>query len=133
MDVRSAERAAGMALQVVVGVPAVATLAVLLVAVRFTPESVARGDHLAWVGLPLRACGGCGLCGMSRALAALLHGDLAAAWQFNPGVFVTGPLLVGVVVVSLWGVLRIRRTPPRFFPSGVQPDSADKETVRACY
>lgn len=35
----------------------------------------------------------CPLCGSTRMAAALLHGDLAAAWNFNAVVLVLGPLI----------------------------------------
>jgi hypothetical protein len=35
----------------------------------------------------------CPFCGSTRMAAALLRGDLAAAWQFNAAVLVIGPLL----------------------------------------
>lgn len=39
----------------------------------------------------------CPLCGSTRMAAALLHGDLSAAWAFNAPMVVIGPLL-GVAV-----------------------------------
>ena len=39
-------------------------------------EAIARGEHYAWTGYVRPPCGGCGLCGMSRGLSALAHGDL---------------------------------------------------------
>ena len=51
---------------------------------------------------PFRAVTGweCPLCGGTRLGAALLHGDVAAAFGFNPVVFVS--LVLGVVVGALW-------------------------------
>ncbi len=51
---------------------------------------------------PFRAVTGweCPLCGGTRLGAALLHGDVAAAFAFNPVVFVS--LVLGVVVGALW-------------------------------
>jgi hypothetical protein len=53
------------------------------------------------IGIPclLHATTGldCPLCGSTRMAAALLHGDLGAAWHFNAMVLVLGPL-VGVAV-----------------------------------
>jgi hypothetical protein len=51
---------------------------------------------------PFRAVTGweCPLCGGTRLGAALLHGDVAAAFAFNPVVFVS--LVLGVVVGTLW-------------------------------
>ncbi|TDD25038.1 DUF2752 domain-containing protein [Kribbella turkmenica] len=57
----------------------------------------------------------CPLCGSTRMAAALLHGDLNAAWHFNPVVLVLGPL-IGVAVgyqLLAWSLesLRLIRLP----------------------
>lgn len=57
----------------------------------------------------------CPLCGSTRMAAALLRGDLDAAWHFNPVILVLGPL-VGVAVgyqVLAWSLesLRLVRLP----------------------
>ncbi|MFC6161026.1 DUF2752 domain-containing protein [Kribbella jiaozuonensis] len=57
----------------------------------------------------------CPLCGSTRMAAALLRGDLDAAWHFNPVILVLGPL-VGIAVgyqVLAWGLesLRLVRLP----------------------
>jgi hypothetical protein len=57
----------------------------------------------------------CPLCGATRMAAALLRGDLDAAWHFNPIVLVLGPL-IGVAVgyqVLAWSLesLRLVRLP----------------------
>ena len=51
---------------------------------------------------PFRAVTGweCPFCGGTRLGAALLHGDVAGAFAFNPVVFVS--LVLGVVVGALW-------------------------------
>jgi hypothetical protein len=52
----------------------------------------------------------CPLCGSTRMAAALLHGDLAAAWNFNAVVLVLGPL-IGVAVgyqVLAWALESLR-------------------------
>lgn len=48
----------------------------------------------------------CPACGTLHALSALLHGDLAAAWAFNPNVVVVAPVLLWIVVAQ---VIVIRR------------------------
>lgn len=83
------------------------------------------------IGLPcpFRALTGweCPFCGGTRLGSALLHGDVVAAFAYNPAVFVS--LVLGVVVGALWiveaaGGPRVR--PPaswqaalRQVPSGV--------------
>jgi hypothetical protein len=71
------------------------------------------------IGIPciLHATTGlnCPLCGSTRMAAALLRGDLDAAWHFNPVVLVLGPL-VGVALgyqVLAWSLesLRLVRLP----------------------
>ncbi|TDD57454.1 DUF2752 domain-containing protein [Kribbella antibiotica] len=57
----------------------------------------------------------CPLCGSTRMAAALLQGDLNAAWHFNPVVLVLGPLIglaVGYQLLA-WGLesLRLVRLP----------------------
>ncbi len=52
----------------------------------------------------------CPFCGATRMAAALLRGDLDAAWHFNPVVLVLGPL-IGVAVgyqLLTWGLERAR-------------------------
>lgn len=51
---------------------------------------------------PFRALTGwdCPFCGGTRLGASLLHGDVAAAFAYNPVVFVS--LVLGVVVGALW-------------------------------
>ncbi len=131
MAVRWAERLGGALLQAVVVLPAMIALVPLSAAASFGPEALARGEHLRWIGLTQQQCAGCAMCGMSRALSALVHGDLLAAWQYHPGVFVTGPLLVTVVVTSFWGLRRIRRDPPRFISDRVAEQTHAQETARA--
>jgi uncharacterized protein DUF2752 len=69
------------------------------------------GRHL---GIPclLHATTGlnCPFCGATRMAAALLRGDLNAAWHFNPVVLVLGPL-IGVAIgyqLLAWGLERAR-------------------------
>ncbi|WP_350278979.1 DUF2752 domain-containing protein [Kribbella sp. HUAS MG21] len=66
------------------------------------------------IGIPciLHATTGldCPLCGSTRMAAALLRGDLAAAWNFNAVVLVLGPL-IGVAVgyqVLAWTLESLR-------------------------
>lgn len=75
--------------------------------------------QLTGLGIPciLHATTGlnCPLCGSTRMAAALLRGDLNAAWHFNPVVLVLGPLIglaVGYQVLA-WALeaLRLVRLP----------------------
>ncbi|MFF0338221.1 DUF2752 domain-containing protein [Kribbella sp. NPDC004875] len=75
--------------------------------------------QLSGLGIPciLHATTGlnCPLCGSTRMAAALLRGDLGAAWHFNPVILVLGPL-VGVALgyqVLAWTLesLRLVRLP----------------------
>lgn len=43
----------------------------------------------------------CPSCGSQRALHAVLHGDINAAWNFNPFLFIALPYLL----LALWGQL----------------------------
>ncbi|MEU4193427.1 DUF2752 domain-containing protein [Kribbella sp. NPDC026611] len=52
----------------------------------------------------------CPLCGSTRMAAALLRGDVDAAWHFNPVVLVLGPL-IGVAIgyqLLAWGLESVR-------------------------
>jgi hypothetical protein len=68
---------------------------------------------------------------MSRALAALAHGDFATAWLLHPGVFAVAPLLVALVFLCLWATIRLLYFPVRFFPERFDSNPADQEAVRA--
>ncbi|WP_344219060.1 DUF2752 domain-containing protein [Kribbella sancticallisti] len=70
------------------------------------------GDRHLGIPCLLHATTGldCPLCGSTRMAAALLQGDLNAAWHFNPVVLVLGPL-IGVAVgyqLLAWGLERAR-------------------------
>lgn len=73
-------------------------------------------DHRLGLPCPLRLATGldCPLCGGTRMGAALLHGDVGAAWHYN------AMALVGVSAVALWWAAAVafrlglvRRPPPR--------------------
>lgn len=75
--------------------------------------------QLTGLGIPcvLHATTGlnCPLCGSTRMAAALLRGDLNAAWHFNPVVLVLGPLAglaIGYQLLA-WALesLRVVRLP----------------------
>ena len=88
-------------------------------ALGLAPALVARGDGVWCPWQQLTGCP-CPLCGGTHALAATLQGDLAGAWQANPGVL---PLLLMAFVQTLcWGAQawsgrarRQRRIGPRLW------------------
>lgn len=67
----------------------------------------------AWLGM---YCPGCG---STRALSALLHGHLAAAWSYNPALVVAGaPVIAWLAGSALVAAVRDRwPTPRRAVPS----------------
>jgi len=89
------------------------TAASLVISFVFAPVEIARGDHLAAVGLSLAPCPGCGMCGMSRAFASFSHGDFSRALEFNPGVVVVWPLFLVMTLACVWGLLQLVRHPLR--------------------
>lgn len=56
----------------------------LAVAALYSPEAIAAGAHLEALGLPVRPCPGCALCGLSRAFAWAMRGELGLALGLNP-------------------------------------------------
>lgn len=89
------------------GILSVPAIAVLAVSATWTPEAMAAGGPLAELGLRLRPCAGCVLCGMSRAFCALSHLRPAEALGFNPLVVLAYPLVVGLAISGpLLGALR---------------------------
>jgi hypothetical protein len=76
----------------------------------------AASGHRIGLPCPLRLATGldCPLCGGTRMGAALLHGDVVAAWHYN------AMALIGVSAVGLWWAAAVafrlglvRRPPPR--------------------
>lgn len=61
----------------------------------------APGSESWWLKCPMYQITGwqCPLCGLQRAVHALLHGDLLAAWRYNPALW----LLLPYVAVWLLG------------------------------
>ncbi|WP_433263090.1 DUF2752 domain-containing protein [Actinosynnema sp. CS-041913] len=73
-----------------------------------------NGPGSVWPPCPLFALTGiqCPACGSTRMVHALLHGDLAAAWQFNAVMLVAGlPLLAWLWVRWFRSARRDERTP----------------------
>ena len=85
----------------------------------YTPAEIATGAHWAAVGWATSgwappACAGCGMCGMSRAFAAVMHGDLAGAWSYNPMVVVVFPAVMTAMTAAAWAIVRFVREPLQF-------------------
>src|SRR5688572_29749814 len=89
------------------------TAASLALSVAFEPAAIARGEHLASLGLSLSPCPGCGMCGMSRAFAFFSRGEVAQALSLNPGVVLLWPLFLAVSMGCAWGLLQLLRHPLR--------------------
>jgi hypothetical protein len=72
--------------------------------------AVVPGDLLT---CPLRAATGlwCPFCGGLRCVAALAHGDLAAAASFNVAVLVLLPVVAGWWLVAAWSAAQGRPNP----------------------
>ncbi len=75
-------------------------LGVLLASAVWSPEAMAEGVPLRFVGLVPETCPGCPLCGMSRAFAWMTRGDPGEAVGLNPGVLFAYPLAVGLAVAG---------------------------------
>jgi hypothetical protein len=73
----------------------------------------ARLDGMPRLCLWYRLIGGpCPACGTTHALAALLRGQLAAAWTYNRNVVLLGPLLLAVwfrQLFILWRTCLVER------------------------
>lgn len=75
---------------------AVIAVAVIIVYYRFDPTAS------RWMPrCPSKLITGydCPGCGSQRMLHALLHGDIAAAWRFNPFILLSLPFLI----MAIWG------------------------------
>ena len=69
----------------------------------------------------------CPACGNQRALHALLHGQWATAWGYNPFLIVSLPYLIALVAARL---LRSRR--PRFYAAVAHPRVVMTYVVLIC-
>jgi hypothetical protein len=63
---------------------------------RFDPMTTRGFPQCVFHALTGLECPGCGT---TRALHALLHGDVAAAWRFNASLFFSAPFM-GVAIIS---------------------------------
>ncbi|HJO27195.1 MAG: hypothetical protein CMK00_01235 [Planctomycetes bacterium] len=86
---------------------------VLGVSVIWDGEQVAAGVHLTGLGLEARSCPGCLLCGLSRAVAHVSHGELGAALGANGLVLFAYPGLCLLALAPAWALaylLRLRKS-----------------------
>ncbi|MCH5245534.1 MAG: DUF2752 domain-containing protein [Muribaculaceae bacterium] len=95
----------------------VATVAAIVVAIVVLYSVV--DPETAWMPkCPVKMLTGydCPGCGSQRALHALLHGDLSAAWNFNPALFVSAP----IIFILLFAATFNRRY-PRLYRATLHP------------
>lgn len=104
-----------------VAMPGIGAAVVLLMSSIYSPSAIAAQEHLGPFARAMPACGGCGLCGMSRAFSAISHGELQSAIDFNPGVLIVWPLMWVLLAVSIFGVYRLWRHPVRFLAPPILP------------
>lgn len=96
--VRSRSEAAGLLIA--------AALALLGLLALAAPQALLHyGPPCLWTLLLGHPCPGCG---MTRALLALLHGDLAGAWGFNRAAPLVAPLLLALYLRHLHRLWRRR-------------------------
>lgn len=89
----------------------------LLVSFFVTPEAIERGDVVLSPPCGIKRLTGrdCPTCGLTRAFAAISHGDLALARRYHRGAPLIYGMYIVVVVVALVGSgravyrLRVRR------------------------
>lgn len=79
-----------------VAVPAGAVAILLLIA--FTDVSSGLWPRCMFHSLTGLECPGCG---SQRAVHALMHGEIALAWSYNPLIFILAPLIPLMLAVSL--------------------------------
>lgn len=120
---RSADVALNGVVFAALGAPLAMSVFALVASVAYTPEAVARQDHLAAFGVRFAPCPGCVMCGMSRAFSAFAHGDVSRAVALNPAVVVFFPLFVALVAGLVWAIVRLARSPIRLSP---QPSQAPR-------
>lgn len=110
---RTLERALNVLVVLVLCLVGGFTACALGLSFAFEAPAIARGEHLAALGLTLPACPGCGMCGMSRAFAAFSHGHFSRALAYNAAVVVVWPLFLVMTLACVWGVIQLFRHPLR--------------------
>ena len=83
--------------------------AALFVSVAWDGDQVAAGAHLTGLGIEARSCPGCLLCGLSRAVAHLSHGELRAALGQNGLVVLAYPALCLLALAPAWALVHLHR------------------------
>lgn len=81
--------------RLVVALTAAVIVAALIILFIFNPEKTVWMPHCPSHMLTGYDCPGCGTL---RALHALLHGDIAAAWHYNAAVFFAVPVMAALAV-----------------------------------
>ena len=104
-------------LQIVLVALAPIAAAALAASFVWSVHAMAAGAPLELVGLTSRACPGCAACGLSRAFAAMSHGDVAAAIHLNPAVLALYPAfwavaIAGFVIAGRYALARRHRCRP---------------------
>lgn len=91
---------------VITAAAAIAVIAVAAVYYLYNPAAEGAGwfPRCPWLMLTGLKCPGCG---SQRAIHALLHADVAAAWRYNAALIISLPL----IAVLLWGET-VRRSRP---------------------
>ncbi|MEZ4441515.1 MAG: DUF2752 domain-containing protein [Polyangiaceae bacterium] len=105
--------------QVALVLPVAFAVVALLCGAWYPPEAIAAGAHWDVLGWSPPPCPGCGMCGMSRAFSALLHGRLGQAWAFNPAVVLVFPAVLGAAVVAGTALWRFWQHPLRLDQRGI--------------
>lgn len=91
----------------VLGFLVAAAWAALAVSMAYGPEAIGAGAHLVDLGLPVRACPGCELCGLSRGFAWMIRGEVGRAVALNAGVLVAWPVTLLLAVLGPPSVLHL--------------------------
>ena len=81
----------------------------LVVSLVWEADQVAAGAHLTRWGLEASTCPGCALCGLSRAVAHISHGDFGAAWSANSLVVLAYPGLCLLALSPIWALRHLLR------------------------
>jgi len=81
---------------------------------RFSPQEYSFYPRCPFFALTHHYCPGCGA---TRAIAALLHGNVSQALHFNAAITLLAPLALYYLLVSYWVAQRENRWAGPFVPS----------------